>query len=313
MTEARNEEARTPGTGETAEGAGTPDASAAAPPETPVTAETPETAETSETAGTPVTAENPASAAKPAKKPGRGRRIAALSGIALVTAAAIGVSGFTWATVRDADRDPGKPVWKYAKAPDSKPASVEADGLRGMLLLWEDDLSQGPDMGEYGSDVELNGKEAAALAKESFDGLPRSQRRQLEREIDKQRVKGLAMRSFTVQGRHDAYVTEVVLTQMSNEKDAKSSATGRRQIFESIKDLGIATSGPKVPGHAKNARCYVIEADKKGQNEFVHCVGHQGEVSVSLTAFAPRPVEKKDIAGLMGKQLDRIETPGEAV
>lgn len=283
MTEARTEEAQAPASGETAGGAGAPDAFAAVP------------------------------AREAAKKPGRGRRVAAVSAVALVTVAAIGVSGFTWVTVRDADRDAGKPVWKYAKAPERKPSSVEADGLRGMLLSWGDDLSQGPDMGEYGSDAELNGKEAAALAKESFDELPRSQRRQLEREIDKRRMKGVAMRSYAVWGRRGAYVTEVVLTQMSNEKDAKDGATGRRQIFESIQDLGIAAAGPKVPGHAKNARCYVIEADKKGRNEFVHCVGHQGEVTVSLSAFAPRPIEKKDIAGLMGKQLDRIETPGEAV
>ncbi|MEU3556877.1 hypothetical protein [Streptomyces fragilis] len=283
MTEARTEEARTPEAGETVEGAGAPDAFAAVPAE------------------------------QAARKPGRGRRIAVVSAVALVTAAAVAVSGFTWVTVRDADRDPGKPVWKYAEAPDPQPSPVETDGLRGALLSWEDDLSQGPDMGEYGSDVELNGKQAAALAKESFDELPRSQRRQLEREIDKRRMKGVAMRSYTVQGRRGAYVTEVVLTQMSNEKDARSGSIGRRQIFESVKDLGIAVAGPKVPGHGKNARCYVIEADKKGRNEFVHCVGHQGEVTVSLSAFAPRPIEKKDIAGLMGKQLDRIETPGEAV
>jgi hypothetical protein len=252
---------------------------------------------------------------KTAKKPGRGRRIAAISGVALVTAAAIGVSGFTWTTVQDADRDPGKPVWEHAEAEDGKKRPTEEpDGLRGMLLAWGDDgREQGPDMEEFGSDDELNGKEAAELAKESFKELPRSQRKQIERTIDKRHMKGVAMRSYTVQGSRGAYTTKVVLTQVSSEKAARSGAVSERSVFKELQELDIFSAGPKVPGHAKNAWCYVLEADKKGQNESVHCIGHQGEVTVTMTAFAPRPIEKKDIAGLMGKQLDRIETPGEAV
>jgi hypothetical protein len=287
VTEAMTNDERNPGAVELAGGAGTADVFAAAP----------------ET-GT-------------RRRPGRARRIAAVSGAALVTVAAIGVSGFTWVTVRDADRDAGKPVWEHAEARAETGAERPAgkpDGLRAMLLGWDEDgLTQGPDMDEFGSDDELNGKEAAELAKENFKELPRSQRKQIERAIDKRRMKGVAMRSYTVQGSRSSYATKVVLTRVSSEKDARSGAVAERGVYQDLQDLGIGSAGPKVPGHAKNAWCYVLEADKKGRNESVLCVGHHGDVTVTLTAFAPRPIEKKDVAGLMGKQLDRIETPGEAV
>ncbi|MGW0603548.1 hypothetical protein [Streptomyces sp. NPDC002640] len=251
-----------------------------------------------------------------AGRPGRGRRIAVISGTALVTAAAVGLSGFTVLTVRDADRDPGKPAWQHAQAADGpKRTTEEPDGLRGMLLPWDyrESLQEGPDIEEYGSDGELSGKEATELAKEGFKDLPRSQRKQIERAIDKRRVKGIALRSYTVQGRVGPYAVETVLTQVSSEKDARSAAVAERRIFQDLTEMDVFSAGPKVPGQAKNAWCYLLEAEKKGQNEIMRCVGHHGEVTVTLTAYAPRPIEKKDIAGLMGKQLDRIETPGEAV
>ncbi|MBA4866739.1 hypothetical protein H1V43_36690 [Streptomyces sp. PSKA54] len=65
-----------------------------------------------------------------------------------------------------------------------------------MLLPYgTDGYTRGPDIDEFGSDAELSGPQAAALRKESISDLPRSQRRQLEKEIDKLRIQGMAMRS----------------------------------------------------------------------------------------------------------------------
>lgn len=249
------------------------------------------------------------------RRPGRGRRIAVIAGAALLALGVIGVSGYTVVTVRDADRDPGAPVWGHSLGGDrGREKAAEQDGLPAMLLPYNvDGLAKGPDIGEFGADSELSGKEAAELAKESFSELPRTQRKQLERAVDKRRIKGVAMRSYTVQGTHAMYAFEAVLTQVDGERNAQGDAKGEREVFEVLEDLDVVTAGPKVPGHSKNAWCYLFEAEKKGQNESVHCVGHQGEVMVSLVADAPRPIDKKDVAGLLGKQLDRIETPGEAV
>ncbi|NYV74026.1 hypothetical protein [Streptomyces sp. UH6] len=247
----------------------------------------------------------------------RGRRVAAVTGAALLALAVVGVSGFTVVTVRGADRDPGKPVWEHQEpAAGKKERAAEAEGLRGMLLTYEEStLAAGPDMNEFGSDTELTGKEAAELVKESFADLPRTQRKQLEREVDKRHIKGIAMRSYAYAQEVDesAYALEIVLTQVEGDRSAQEDAKAERKVFQALKELGVFTAGPKVPGHGKNAWCYVLKADKEGQNESVFCVGHQGEVQASLSADGPRPIDKKDIAGLFGKQLDRIETPGEAV
>jgi hypothetical protein len=252
----------------------------------------------------------------PGARTGRGRRIAAITGAALLTVAVLGVSGFTVVTVRDADRDPGKPVWAHAAAPEAKePPAAEADGLRGMLLPWgENWLGQGPDMGEFGSDAELTGKEATELAKESFKELPRTQRKQLEKAVEKRHIKGVAMRSYaTLTFDERAYAIETVLTQVEGEKNAQDDVKGERKIYEALKKLGVLTAGPKVPGHEKNAWCYLLDAEKDAREDMMFCLAHKGEVEVGFTVDSARPMNKKDVAGVLGKQLDRIENPGEAV
>jgi hypothetical protein len=246
---------------------------------------------------------------------GRGRRIARITGAALLAVSVIGLSGFTVVTVQGADRDPGKPVWGHLQAADTKEKAEEGEGLRAMLLPYGGltGLTQGPDMGEFSSDTELTGKEAAELAKESFADLPRTQRKQLERAVDKRQIKGVAMRSYATADGWNKYAVEVVLTQVDGERNARDGAKGEREAFQTLKRLGAFTAGPKVPGHEKNAWCYVLKAGKEDVNESMFCLGHQGEVQVSFTADAAKPIDKKDVAGLFGKQLDRIETPGEAV
>jgi hypothetical protein len=251
-------------------------------------------------------------------KAGRVRRIARIAGAVVLAGAVLGGTGFTVVTVRDADRDPGKPVWEHPEvsAADKKKQQTRYEGLQAMLLTYEEvGLERGPDLGEFGSDAAFSGKEAAALAKKSIRDLPRTQRRQLEREIDKQRVKGLAMRSYanTAVSPGDEYLVEIVLTQQGNEQAVADGAKEQRKAFEALEEIGFLREGPKVRGHEKNAWCYLPELGKDDQMEAMYCVASQGEVSVTLKADAAKPIDKKDIAGLLVKQLDRIETPGEAV
>ncbi|WP_448315577.1 hypothetical protein [Streptomyces sp. CO7] len=253
----------------------------------------------------------------PVRKPGRGRRIARVAGVVVLAAAVLGGTGFTVVTVRNADRDPGRPTWEHAalSADDKKKLRTHYEGLQAMLLTYEETgLERGPDLGEYGSDAAFTGKQAAELAKESVKDLPRTQRRRLQRQIDKERIKGQAMRSYAnsdVYG--EEYIVEIVLAQQENEKAVAASVKEQRKTFDLLKRIGFLRSGPKVAGHEKNAWCYLPELDKDEKIDGMYCMAFQGEVSVMLTADAPKPIDKKDIAGLMAKQLDRIETPGEAV
>ncbi|MDH6226309.1 hypothetical protein [Streptomyces sp. MJP52] len=255
--------------------------------------------------------------AAPAGRPGRGRRAARIAGAVVLAAAVLGGTGFTAVTVRDADRDPGKPVWEHPEtsAADEGERQARDEGLRAMLLTYEETgLERGPDLGEYGSDAEFDGKEAADLAKESIKELPRTQRRQLEREIDRQRIKGQAMRSYAnVTGTGDDYLVEVVLTQQEDAEAVAKGVKAQRKAFDALERIGFLRSGPKVEGYEKNAWCYLPELDRDDEIDGMYCVASQGEVSVMLTADAAEPIDKKDIAGLLVKQLDRIETPGEAV
>ncbi|MET8574486.1 hypothetical protein [Streptomyces sp. NPDC005012] len=260
----------------------------------------------------------PADATGKAARARRITRIARIAGAVVLAGAVLGGTGFTVVTVRDADRDPGKPVWEHPEvsAADKKKQQTRYTGLQAMLLTYEEvGLERGPDLGEFGSDAAFSGKEAAALAKKSIRDLPRTQRRQLEREIDKQRVKGLAMRSYanTAVTPGDEYLVEIVLTRQGNEQAVADGVKERRKAFEALEEIGFLREGPKVKGHEKNAWCYLPELGEDDRMEAMYCVASQGEVSVTLTADAAEPIDKKDIAGLLVKQLDRIETPGEAV
>ncbi|MFF3144854.1 hypothetical protein ACFVRU_24825, partial [Streptomyces sp. NPDC057927] len=129
---------------------------------------------------------------KKPKKPLRRGRIAAVAGSVLLVAAVLGGAGYTVVTVQDADRDPGAPSWTFpVPAPNDAKTAKTASGLAAMLVPYgTEGSSRGPDIGEFGSDASLSGPEATALRKEALRDLPRSQRRELEKRIDKQRTKG---------------------------------------------------------------------------------------------------------------------------
>ena len=256
--------------------------------------------------------------AKPAR---RGGRIAAITLSVVLAGAVVAGVGYTVVTVDGADRDAGAPVWKFPKGTGAEKAkAAAAKGLAGMLVPYgADGWSRGPDIGEYGYDAQLSGDRATALAKESLSGLPRSQRKELERRIDKQRISGIAMRSYVSTEElssvytDQASVVSVQLAQMASSTAVRSLARSQQGFLDAL-DV-FFEEGPKIEGH-KDAACYLPKADEKAGKEdleSMYCVAPQGNVLVTLRASSAKPLQKTGIAMLLREQLDRIEEPGEAV
>ncbi|MGW5098490.1 hypothetical protein ACWEQ1_31585 [Streptomyces nodosus] len=251
-----------------------------------------------------------------AVKPRRRRRIGLIAGCAVLFAALVGGTGFTVVTVRDADRDPGDPVWRLPAKASSEEKQPEDTGLKGMLLPFgASGYGRGPDLGRYGADAELSGAQATALRKESLRNLPRSQRRLMEKQIDKQHITGMAMRSYLSvedpvnQDTDDAFVMEIVLSRMEN-RGAVRSLTAVQQEFLSA--LDVFRTGPRIEGH-KNARCFLPPKDSKEKLEYLFCSGYVGDVLVSATGYGLKPMDTKEAARFLRDQLDRIKDPGKAV
>ncbi|MET7408360.1 hypothetical protein [Streptomyces parvulus] len=244
------------------------------------------------------------------------RRWVAPVAVAVVLVAAVGGAiGYTAHTVGDADRTAGAPVWTPPRAATDDETKESASGLSGALVPYRPDgWTRGPDLGEFGADAELSGAHAAALTKESLNDLPRSQRRALEKEIDRRHISGVAMRSYaTTGGFHNgehtgAATVAVVLTRM-NQEAARSGAVGQNEFFEALDGL---EAGPAVKGH-KSARCYHLPGESDEELDIMFCSAHQADVLVSAVAEGVPPFGAKGVAALLAEQLDRIGGTGEAV
>ena len=255
----------------------------------------------------------------PAEKPRRRGRIAAVAGSVLLVAAVVGGAGYTVVTVQDADRDPGAPSWTFpVPAPNDTKTAKAPSGLAAMLVPYgTQGWSRGPDMGEFGSDASLSGAEATALRKEALRDLPRSQRRDLEKRIDEQHTKGIAMRSYlsTSSGinstlyANGAFTMSVELAQIEDKAAVKGMSTFQNEFLDALK---IFREGPEIKGH-KNAKCFLPTKDKDEKLDMMVCSAYQGDVLVSATAYGAKPLDTKGVAMLLREQLDRIAEPGEAV
>ncbi|MFE9879971.1 hypothetical protein [Streptomyces sp. NPDC005784] len=254
----------------------------------------------------------------PGKKPVRRGRIAAVAGAVLLVGAVIAGSAYTVVTVQDADRAAGAPTWKFPKSEKHEVKTPKAASpLAAVLVPYDDSWSRGPDIAEFGSDAALSGGEATALRKESIRGLPRSQRRRIEKQIDKQHTKGIAMRSYlstsnagdsTLYASH-AFTVSIELVQMEDKAAIRNRSTFQNEFLDALK---IFRAGPKIEGH-KNAKCFLPPKDKEEKLDMMICSAYQGDVQVSVTAYAAKPMNTKGVAQLLREQLDRIQEPGEAV
>lgn len=245
------------------------------------------------------------------KRPGR---IATVAGSLVLAAALVAGVGYTVMTVRDADRQAGAPVWRFPDKPADKKAKAAPKGLAALLVPYDSDTwSPGPDLGEYGADVQLGGAQATALRKEALRGLPRSQRQRLEKQIDRQRIKGLAMRSYLNVGKSQAdallaSTVRVQLAQMGNQVAVRELATFQSEFFDA---LDVFRGGPAVKGH-KNAKCFLSPKDADEQLDYMFCSASAGDVLVTVSAEGVKPLDAKAVAALLAEQLDRIAGQGEA-
>ncbi|MEU2625100.1 hypothetical protein ABZ642_44540 [Streptomyces sp. NPDC007157] len=246
------------------------------------------------------------------KRPRDRRRIAAVTAVGVLVVAVLAGVTCTVVTVQGADRDPGAPVWSLPKAAKDTEASG-AGGLRGMLLPYGGDTyGRGPDLAQFGSDAAFSGEQANLLRKESIKDLPRSQRRQLERELDRNPVKALAMRSYvnTAVAPGDEYTMEIVLAQMGNERTVRSMATVRQELLDTLK---VFRKGPEIKGYKDSTSCILPPADPAEKLDTMFCTGYVGDVLVTATATAGKPLDKKSAADMLRAQLDRIKEPGASV
>ncbi|WLW54012.1 hypothetical protein [Streptomyces sp. YU58] len=267
------------------------------------------TAPATPTAGSPA-------AAPPGKNPALRRRIATVAGSVLLAGAVVAGVGGTAVVVNAADRDAGDTVWKFPKPTADAGKEPTAEGLAGLLVPYgTDGWVRGPDLGAYGSDAQLSGAQATALRKESLSDLPRTQRKKLEKQIDRQKLTGMAMRSYLSQQPHaldkndGIYTVSIVLAQMESRAAVKNISTFQQEFLDA---LDVFRKGPEIKGH-KNAECFLPPKDADTDLDSVFCSAYQGDVLVTATADGVKPIDAKGVAMLLSEQLDRISEPGEAV
>ncbi|MEV5817369.1 hypothetical protein [Streptomyces mutabilis] len=245
------------------------------------------------------------------------RRIAAVTGVLLLTGAVIGAVACTAVSVADADRDPGVPSWARPQPTEDRPAvAAEPGSLAWTLVPYRpDNWRRGPDMGEFGSDAVLNGDRTAALFKESLAGLPRTERKQLEKEIDRRPVKEMAMRSyaFTMGENADraagATTMTLVLARMEDQAAARSVTTSRNALLDA---LDVFREGPEIEGY-ENAACYRAPSGGDEALDAMFCSASTGDIAVIAGAEGVQPFDTDGVAALLKDQLDRIVEPGESV
>ncbi|MGP4085745.1 hypothetical protein [Streptomyces sp. KR55] len=250
----------------------------------------------------------------PVQRPARRGRMAAVAGCVLLVGALIAGVGMTVVTVRDADRDAGAPRWKFPKVTAEEKKEPVAKGLAGVLVPYgTDGWAPGPDIGEFGADAQLNGAQATALRKESLRGLPRSVRKELEKQIDRQRIKGMAMRSYFSQDpgrywRDGIFEVTVQLAQMENRTAVRDISRSQRELF----GLLGGRKGPKIKGH-EEAECFRTPGGDHEDLDLIFCTAYVGDVLVTATADGAKPLDTDGVAQFLRTQLDRIAEPGKAI
>ncbi|MEU4984537.1 hypothetical protein [Streptomyces sp. NPDC021969] len=247
------------------------------------------------------------------------RRIAAVTGVLLLTGAVVAAVTCTAVAVADADREPGVPSWARPEPTSDRPEmAAEPGSLAWSLVPYRPEhWSRGPDLGEFGSDAVLNGDRTAALLKRSLAGLPRSERKELEKEIDRSPVKEMAMRSYAfTMGENanrvaGAATMTLVLARMENPGAARAVTEGRNAFWDS---LDVFRDGPEIEGY-EDAECFRTPSgsgDDAGL-EAMYCSASLADITVTATAEGLRPFDAEGVAALLKDQLDRIVEPGESV
>ncbi|MFF3125101.1 hypothetical protein ACFVRD_22800 [Streptomyces sp. NPDC057908] len=232
-------------------------------------------------------------------------------------AAVGGAAAYTRSTVDNADHSVRTGLWQEpAHKPGKDPAGDVARGrasteLSKLLLPVPTGYRLGPDMREMGNDGEQSGKKATAAVKESAHGLAGKERRAYEKRVDKLRIEGTAVRTYTSDG--NDLLVETQIMRMKDKKAVRNLYNVRSDLFEAI---GIFRQGPKIQGHTRNAKCFLPRKDSEGGEDSIvsmECMAYDGELSISVSASGTVPFDRAAVAELLKDQLNHITSPGEYV
>ncbi|MFJ5718414.1 hypothetical protein [Streptomyces sp. NPDC093149] len=254
----------------------------------------------------------------PPATPGRSRRLIRTAlPVVLVIAAVAGAAAYTSSTVDSADHSVRTVLWQEPEhGPGKDPAGDVARGrasteLSKLLLPVPIGYRLGPDIGEMGNDGEQSGRKAAAAVKESARGLAGKERRDYEKRVDKLRIEGTAVRSYVSDG--NDLLVETQIMRMKDKKAVQNLYDVRSDLFEAI---GIFRRGPKIQGHTRHAKCFLLRKDSEADEDFMvsmECMAYDGELSIGVSASGTVPFDREAVAELLKDQLDHIASPGEYV
>ncbi|WP_372343803.1 hypothetical protein [Streptomyces sp. KL116D] len=245
------------------------------------------------------------------------RRWPAVAAACAVVLAVAGGTGFTVLKVNDADRTVPTTVWGKPQQQEQRAGGKtgEKGDLIGRLLPMPEGYIPGPDIDEFGNDKAITGREAVARFKKSADDLPARQREAQQKSIDKLKLKGLAMRSYasdniSAYADHDeSLVVEIQLAQLQNRQAGRELKAFRSEFLRSF---GGFTKGPKIKGH-RAADCFLAPRESDTKLDLLLCSAYEDDLLVTVTAYAPKSIDSKAVAGLLSRQLDHISSRGEAV
>ncbi|MFJ2113593.1 hypothetical protein ACIOEX_17195 [Streptomyces sp. NPDC087850] len=231
----------------------------------------------------------------------------------LVSGAVVGGAAFIKITSDGADRTVPTTVW--AEADDAEPAKDPAGPIgRGRadteltkkLLPVPPGYQLGPDMGEYGNDGELTGKQTIGRMKEEIGaGHPAAVRREAHREIDRMGIQGLALRTYRLKGGNGqgSLYAEVSLIALKDREAARRWYAVASQPGEG------ARKGPVIEGR-KHSSCSLEPETEMADIESMSCVAYEGDVAVVVVAQGAKPINRFTFVELVKDQLDHIASPG---
>jgi hypothetical protein len=244
--------------------------------------------------------------------PARRARRAVLTAlpVVLVLGAVGGAAGYAKNAVDTADRTVDTTIWDEDHVPTGEdPAGEPYRGrhdteLTKLLLPVPKGYRLGPDIGELGNDSETSGAKAAAAMKEMGRGLAGKDRRELNKTIEKLRIRGIAQRSYAADT-HDL-VVNIQVTKVRDKRAVRAMYLNRKKLLDSF---GFFREGPKVDGH-KKVTCYRLPKGDKDSLDGVTCIAYEGGVSVTVDANGSKPFSPTEVGDLVKDQLDHIASPG---
>lgn len=189
------------------------------------------------------------------------------------------------------DRKVSTERWGEQSEPSKDPAERAWEGrhdteLSRLLLPVDEDHRLGPDIGEYGNDVEIGGAELVAAAKQNLRGLPQAMRRNLEKQIDRNGLEGVAMRSYTENALGIAYEDSEAhaAVRVESLKNRAAAEREHRLVVRSLR-AGEGKPATKIKGHPQ-AYCHRVDLDIEYGYRQVLCSAARGEYLVILAAEA---------------------------